>query len=121
MGDVIELAQEVDGLEVFTAAILVGNPFAVPPRIIEIEHRGDGVHAEAVDMKTLAPEKRVGQEENADLMPAIIENEGAPILVRAFAGVFVLEKRGAVEAGESPIVAREVGGYPIDDDADACF
>jgi len=41
-------------------------------------------------MKSFAPKQGVGHEEIAHLVPAIVENEGAPVLVRALARVFVL-------------------------------
>ena len=119
MREVVELADELDGLQVLAPAILVGNPLARAPRIIEVEHRGHRIDPQAVDVKAVAPEQRVGQQEVDDLVPAIVENQGAPILVRPFARVFMLVEGGAVEAGKRPVVAREMGGHPIDNDADA--
>ena len=55
----IEAAQEVDGLEIFAAAILVRNPAAGGPAVVEIEHRGDRIDAQAVDAVALQPEQRV--------------------------------------------------------------
>ena len=68
--DVIELAQEIDGLQVLAPAVLVGNPFAFLARVIEVKHRGDGIDAQAVDVEAVAPEQRVGDEEIADFVPA---------------------------------------------------
>src|SRR5688572_6020537 len=119
--DVVEVAHELDGFEIFPAAELVGNPFALLARIIEVKHGRDGIDTEAVDVKAFAPEERVGGEEVTDFVPAIIEDERAPILVGAFAWIFVLVKRSAVEAGEGPFVARKMSGHPIDDHADAAF
>src|SRR6266498_5375133 len=39
--------------------------------------------------------------------------------MRAAARVLVLVERGAVEARECPLVAREMGGHPVEDDADS--
>ena len=61
----------------------------------------------------------LASEEVAHLVAAVVEDERAPVGVRALAGVGVLVQRGAVEAGERPVVAREVRGHPVDDDADA--
>ncbi len=36
----------------------VRNPFAFLARVIQIQHRGHGVHAQAVDMVFLEPEQR---------------------------------------------------------------
>ena len=70
-------------------------------------------------MKVVAPEQRVGHQEIADLVAAIVENERAPILVRAFARIFVLVKRGAVKLRQRPIVAREMRRHPVNNHADA--
>ena len=47
---VVELAQERDRVEVLLAAVRVGNPLAGLARVVEVEHRRDGVHAQAVDV-----------------------------------------------------------------------
>jgi hypothetical protein len=117
--DVVEFFQELDGLEVFAAAELVGNPLALLARVVEVKHRGDGVHAQAVHMKAFAPEQRVGDEKIGNLVPAKIKNQRAPVLMRALARVLVLEERGAVEFRERPFVARKMRGHPVHDDADA--
>ena len=104
--DVVERAQKFDGFEILAATVLVGNPFVVLARVIQIEHRSHGIHAQAVHVKLFAPKERVGGEEIDNLMPAEIENQRAPILVRAFARIGVLVKRGAIEIRERPFVAR---------------
>src|SRR5882724_9367133 len=52
-------------------------------------------------------------------MTAKIENERAPILMFTFARIFVFVESRAVETGKRPVVTREMGGDPIDNDADA--
>src|SRR5688572_17668096 len=118
VNEMVERFKEFDCFKVFTSAELVRNPFAFLAGVIKIKHRSDCIDAEAVDMVALAPEKRVGDEEISDFMAAEIENERAPILMRAFAWIFVFVKGGAVERGERPIIAREMCRHPIDDDAD---
>ena len=46
----VEVAQEGDRLEVLAAAVDVGDPLAFLARVVEVEHRGDRVHAQAVDV-----------------------------------------------------------------------
>ncbi len=53
----IEAPHEVDGFEILVAAVDVGDPFAGLARIIQIEHGGDGIDAEAVDVIFLQPEE----------------------------------------------------------------
>src|ERR1035441_5474779 len=75
----IELADEINGLKVLAPAILVGNPLPRLARIIEVEHRGHRIDPQAVDMKAVAPEQRIGEQEIDHLVPAIVEDQGAPI------------------------------------------
>src|SRR5205807_6561968 len=100
--------QELNGLEVFAATVLIGNPLARLARIIEIEHRGDGVHAQAVNVEALAPEQGIGEQKIDDFVAAIIEDQRTPVLVLAFARVLMLEESGPVETGQRPIIARKV-------------
>ena len=66
------------------------------------------------------PEQRVGDQEVADLVAAEVEHQRAPVGVRAAPRIGVLVQRGAVEASERELVAREVGGHPVEDHADPC-
>ena len=50
----VGLLQQLHGLEVLAAAVLVGHPLAVLARVVEVEHRGDGVDPQAVDVELLA-------------------------------------------------------------------
>ena len=56
-------------------------------------------------------------QEVAHLVAAVVEDERAPVGVRAAARIRVLVERGAVEAGEREVVAREVRGHPVEDHA----
>ena len=115
----VHLLEELHGLEVLPAAVLVGRPLAVLAGVVEVEHRGDAVHAQAVGVVLLEPVDRVGVEEVAHLVAAEVEDVGAPLLVPAALGVGVLVERGAVEAGQRPLVGGEVPGDPVEDHADA--
>ena len=119
--DMIEMPQKIDRFQVFAPAILVRDPFAFLARVIQVEHRRHRIHAQPVDVEAVAPEQRVRRQEIPDLVPAEVEDERAPILVRAFARVFVLVKRGAIELRQRPIVAREMRRHPIHDHANARF
>ena len=87
--------------------------------VVEVEHRGHRVDAQAVDVELLEPVAGVGDEEVADLGAAEVEDQRAPVGVLAAARVAVLVERRAVEAGQRPRVLGEVGGHPVDDHADA--
>src|ERR1017187_6067841 len=99
VGFEVEAAKELDGLEVFAAAEAVGYPFAFFARVIEIEHRSDGVHAESVDMIFVEPEQCARHEKAADLAASIIEDESFPVGMEPLARIGVLEQVGAVEEG----------------------
>ena len=113
----VELLQQLDGLEVLAAAVDVGQPLVA--RVVEVEHRRDGVDAQPVEVELLEPVERVGDEEVAHLGTAEVEDVGAPVELLAATRVGVLVEGGAVEAGERPLVLREVGRDPVDDDAEA--
>ncbi len=119
MQDLVELLEEGDRLEVLAPAELVGHPLARLARVVEVEHRGDGVHADPVGMELARPEQRVGEQEVLDLVAPVVEDERAPVGVRAAARVLVLVERRAVEASERPGVAREVRRHPVQQHADA--
>ena len=113
----VHLLQERHRLEVLPAAVDVGHP--VVAGVVQVQHRGDGVDAEAVDVELLGPVQGVGDEEVAHLGPAEVEDVRAPVQLLAAARVGVLVQRGAVEAGQRPVVLGEVRRDPVDDDADA--
>ena len=114
----VDLLEEGHRLEVLAPAVDVGDPLARLARVVEVEHRGHGVDPQPVGVHLLEPEQGVGQQEALDLEPAVVEHERAPVGVRA-PGPGVLVQLGAVEAGQGPLVAGEVGRDPVEQDADA--
>jgi hypothetical protein len=76
--------------------------------------RGHRVHAQAVDVVAVEPEERAGDQEVAHLVAAVVEDQGAPVLVLALAGVGVLVEGGAVEPRQAAVVLGEVGGHPVE-------
>ena len=114
----VQPLQELDRLEVLAAAEAVGNPLAFAPRVVEVQHRRDRVHAQAVDVILLEPEQRVRQQEVPDLVAAVVEDERAPVLVLALPRIGVLVERGAVEARQTVLVLGKVSRHPVEDDAE---
>ena len=119
MRDFVHALEEVDRVQILAAAELVGNPLAGFARVVEIEHGGDSVHAEAVNVVLVQPEKRVGDEVVLDLIPAVIVDERTPIGVRALARVGMLVKMRAIELREPVGVAGKMRGGPVKNDANA--
>src|SRR5678816_4042474 len=101
MGDMIELSEKFDRLQIFPAPVLVGDPLTVATRVIKIEHRGDRIDPQPVNVKALAPIEGVRQQKVTHFMPPVIEDQRAPILVRAFSGVFMLVQRSPIKARQS--------------------
>lgn len=118
MGGDVELFEEFDGFEIFATAVLIGDPVAAFATVIEEEHGGDGVDAEAIEMEVFEPEDGIGDKESTDFVATVVEDVGAPAAVFALAGIGVFVEGGAVEPGEAVGVFWEMAGDPIEEDAD---
>ena len=115
----VELLDEVDGFQVLPAPEAVGDPLALAARIVQVEHGGDRIDAQAVDVKLLDPEQRVGEQEVPHLVAAVVEHQGAPVRMLAEARIGMLVQSRAVEARQRPVVLGEVPDDPVDENADA--
>ena len=113
------MLEELDGLEVFIAAVLVGDPLAVPAAVIQIQHGSDSIHAQAVDVIFIQPVEGIGPEEIGHLVHLIIEDLGTPVRVLSLAGVRMLVQRLSVKIRKAVSISREVGRNPVQNDADA--
>ena len=114
----VQLLQELDRLEVLAAAVLVRHPLPLLARVIEVQHRRHRVHPQAVDVELLDPVERVREQERSHLVPAVVEDQRAPVLMLALAGIGVLVGGGAVEPRQAMLVLREVARDPVEDHAD---
>ena len=76
-------------------------------RIIQIQHGSHGVHAQPVNVIFVQPEKRVRQQKILHFRAAVIENQRAPIGMRALARIGVLVEMRAVEFRQAVRVGRE--------------
>ena len=117
----VQLLEERDRVEVLVPAEHVRHPLAGLARVVEVEHRGDGVDADPVGVVLAQPVERVREQEVPHLRPAEVEDERAPVGMRAAARVGVLVQVRPVEGGERPVVAREVRRHPVEDHADAAL
>src|SRR5438105_1361606 len=70
----VERGQEVERLEVLAAAVAVRNPFTGLAAVVEIDHRGHRIDAQAVDVKLFEPAERAAEEEIAHLVTAVVED-----------------------------------------------
>ena len=119
VGDLVEAPDEAQGLEVLPAAVAVGDPLPRFPGIVEVDHGGHGVDAQAVGVVAVEPEHGAADEEVADLVAAVVEDGAFPVGVEALARVLVLVEARAVELAQAVPVGGEVRGHPVEDDADA--
>ncbi len=59
----VQPPQEGERFQVLPAPELVGHPLAGLARVVPVDHGGDRVHPQPVDVVALQPEHRVGDEE----------------------------------------------------------
>ena len=56
----VDFLQELHGVEIFAAAVLVGQPFAVFAGVIEVEHGCHGVNTQAINVELVEPVEGIG-------------------------------------------------------------
>src|SRR5581483_9250283 len=108
-----------DRFEVFTSTELIGNPLAFFAAVVEIEHRGDGIDAQGIEMKLAQPVQRIRDQKVAHFVAAVVENVSAPIRMLASAWIEMLVQRRAVKTAERERIFRKMSGHPIHDHAHA--
>ena len=119
--DAAEFLQESDRLQVLAPAVAVGHPLALAAAVVAVEHRGDGIHAQPVDVVALQPVQRAADQEAAHLGAAEIVEQRVPVGLVALARVGMLVERGAVEARQAVRVGRKMRRHPVENHADAGF
>ena len=119
MNGLIDRPEEVYGLEVFASAITVWDPLPFFAGIIEVEHGGDSVDAESVDVIALAPGQCTGDEEGAHFVASVVKDKSTPVLMKALTGVGVFVECGAIKVSQGEAVCGKVGWDPVHDDAKA--
>ena len=119
MDNRVEMAEEFNCLEVLVLTVLVGNPLTVLSAVIQIEHGGDRIDAQTVDVILAQPVEGVGNQEVLDLVASEVKHLGSPVRMLALARVGVLIQRTAVEVCQTVGIAREVRRHPVQNDADA--
>ena len=115
----VHVFEELDRFQVLASTEDVRKPLAVIARVIQVQHRRDRIHANAVDVIHVEPEPRTRQQEVADLEAAVVEDVRAPIGMLAESRIGVLVAACPVEAAERVSIHREVSRHPIDQHADA--
>ena len=111
--------EEFDRVQVLAAALAVGHPLAFLAGIVEVEHGGDRIHAQPVDVVAFGPEEGIVDEIGADLAAAEIVDRRVPVGVVALPRIGMLVESRAVEAGEAVLVGGEMSRNPVEQHADA--
>ena len=115
----VQLLQESNRLQIFLAALGVLLPLAVLAVVVEIEHTCHGIHAQTVHMVVVHPEHSAGRKEAGNLVHSVVKDHCPPLFMLAAAGVGVLIAGGAVKHIQPVTVLGEVGGHPVQNNADA--
>ncbi len=98
--DGVDAAQELDGLDILTATVRIRQPFTLFSAVIQIQHGGHGVHAQAIEMELLQPIERIGGQEFLTSLRPKLKISVPQSGVLAAPGIFVLVERGAVEPAQ---------------------
>ncbi len=118
---VVHPPQEIDRLQVLAAAVAVGNPLALPAGIVEVEHRGDRVDPQAVEVVAVEPGQGVGDQEAAHLVAAVVEDQRAPVHVAALARDRRARRGGCRRTRPGRSCRGEMRRHPVEDHADAAL
>ena len=116
---VVEPAEEGDRLVVRLRLGRDAGRLAPVARGLEVEHRGDRVDPDGVDVIEVEPVERVGDQEVRHFGAAEVEDVRAPVAVLPPVRVGMLVQGRAVEAAQPVRVAGEVRGDPVEDHAQA--
>ncbi len=115
----VELLDEGDRFQVFAPAELIGNPLAVLAAVVEVEHRGDRIDPQPIDVILVEPEQGIGHQEIAHFVASIVEDQGSPVGMLSLPRVGMLVQVRAVEIRKPVGVLGEVGRHPVDQHANA--
>ncbi len=110
----VHRAQHRHGIPIFAAALRIGHPLPGLAAVIAVEHRGDGIDAQPIDMIGLRPEQRIVDQKTRHLAAAEIVDCGVPIRMKALPWVFMLIQRGAIEPRQAVRINRKMRRHPID-------
>src|SRR5690606_1461059 len=115
----VGFAEEGDRLQVFVAPMDVGDPVAWLAAVVEVKHGGYRIHSQPIDVVTVEPEERVGEQIIRNFPSPEIVDQRVPIPVKTQARVLVLVERRAVKTGQTVRIGGKMRGHPVDDHAEA--
>lgn len=115
----VEGTDKIDGFDIFLAAILVGDPLAILPGVVVVEHGRDGIDPEGVEVELFNPVEGVGDQVVTDLLAAKVVDQGIPIGMEAAPGIGMFVECCAIELSQAMAIGRKVADDPIHDNADS--
>ena len=113
MNYVVRLTEKIDSFKVFASAVLIRHPFPVFAGVIEVEHRGDRIHTEAIDVIAFAPGKCTSDKETSDFVTSVVKDQSAPVLVETLTWISVLVERRTVKFSKCKTIGRKVSRHPV--------
>src|SRR2546426_10207065 len=97
--------------------IAIGHPLARFARVVEIEHGGDGIDPQPINMVLTQPEQGTGDQEIAYLGTSIVKDVGTPFFMFAYARIGIFIQVCAIKITQGVAVFGEVRGYPVEQDS----
>ena len=107
------MAEKFNGLQIFMAAEFVGDPLPRLFAIVEIQHGGNGVDTQPVDMVLVRPIQSVCDQKVGYLMLAIVKYFSSPVRMLSLAGIGIFIGGSSVEIGQTVSVSRKMGRNPV--------
>ena len=114
----VQVLEKFYRIEISVSAEAIRDPLSVSSAVIQIEHGGDRVHTEAVDMVLFIPVERISDQKVLHLVLGIVENFCPPVRVLPHPGIRIFIAGRAVEVRKSVRVLWEMGGHPVENDTD---
>src|SRR4030042_972867 len=110
----VKAFDEIDGVDIFPSSVLVRNPLAFLPPVIEVEHGGHGVDPQTVDMIFFEPEESAADEKGFDFVSPVIEDITLPVGMISLLGIGMFIETGAIKVDQTVFIIREVRRHPIE-------
>ena len=119
--DGVHVFQEFDGFQIFIAAVHIGDPLSFASAEIQMQQGCHRIHTQAVNVIFSQPEQSICQQEVAYFFSAVVKDICAPLDMFPQTRVFMFIQGCAVETSQRKVILREVGRYPVQNDANAVF
>ena len=93
----------------------IRHPFAFLARIVAIEHRGDGIDPQGVNMVLRDPVQGIGGQEIGNFAAPEIVDQRVPVRMESLSRVAMLVKRCTVKLAEAMAIGGKMRRHPVQD------